>query len=210
MSHYDDEAQVAELKKWWRENRLPLIAGLVLGLGGIVGWEGWQTHQARRAEQASQMFEDLKRAAQSGDSAQAQSLTRSLKADYARTPYAVHAALLAAQRSASELDWDAAQKQLDWAVANATDEGLKQLARLRQARVLWQTGKADEALARIPADLKDSPFASLYEELRGDIKSGQGDRDGARAAYEKALTGVDGAQREFLQRKLDDLAPAVS
>lgn len=210
MSHYEDEAQVAELKKWWKENRLPLAAGLILGLGGIAGWEGWKTHNTRQAEQASQMFEDLKRATQSGDSRRAQELTKSLQTDYARTPYATHAALLAAQRAAAAQDWDAARTFLTWAQKNTADDGLQLLARLREARVLSQQGKLDEALKRIPAQLDDSPFVSLFEELRGDIKRTQGDTDAARAAYEKALAGAENAQRELLQRKLDDLAPAVS
>lgn len=210
MSHYEDEAQVAELKKWWKENRLPLVAGLILGLGGIAGWEAWKTHQTRQAEQASQMFEDLKRAAQSGDSARAKDLTKSLQAEYATTPYAAHAALLAAQGAAAAQDWDVARTYLVWTQKNTDDDGLKLLARLREARVLTQQGKLDDALRRIPSNLNNNPFASLFEELRGDVKRAQGDIDAARAAYEKALTGAENAQRELLQRKLDDLAPAVS
>ena len=32
-----DQEQVEALQKWWKENWLSLLGGLVLGLGGILG-----------------------------------------------------------------------------------------------------------------------------------------------------------------------------
>jgi predicted negative regulator of RcsB-dependent stress response len=76
--------------------------------------------------------------------------------------------------------------------------------------VLWQQGKLDDALAQL--EIKDDDaFASLYQELRGDLQVAKGDRAAARSAYEKALQlGPAAANREGLQRKLDDLAGAAS
>ena len=31
-----DQEQVEELQKWWRENRLALVGGLVLGIGALA------------------------------------------------------------------------------------------------------------------------------------------------------------------------------
>ena len=45
-----EEQQVEAIKKWWQENGKSLIAGIVIGLGGIVGWQGWQTYQIEQAE----------------------------------------------------------------------------------------------------------------------------------------------------------------
>lgn len=211
MSHYDDEAQVAELKQWWKENRAPLIAGLVLGLSGIGGWQFWQNYEARRAAEASQMFEDLKKVANQGKVGETRVLVEKMKSDYPRSPYATGAALLAARLAADRQDWKIAREELEWVDAHARDDGLKQIARLRQARVLWQLGQPDDALKLIPAK-PESGFAPLFEELRGDIKLAQGDRVAAREAYQKALPEAAAANRELLQRKLDDLAetPAAS
>ncbi len=205
MSHYDDEAQVEELKKWWKENRSPLIAGLVLGLSGIAGWQYWQGFEARRSAEASQMFETLKQAANQNKVGETRSIVEKLKSDYARTPYAASGALLAARLAADRKDWKIAGEELDWVDAHARDEGLRQIARLRQARVLWQMGKPDEALKLIPAK-PETGFEPLYDELRGDIKLAQGDRSAAREAFQKALSGSAPASRELIQRKLDDLA----
>ncbi len=207
MSHYEDEAQVEQLRRWWRENWLALAGGLVLGLAGIFGWEAWQNARTAKAEHASKVYEDLKRVPP--DRAErADELWQHLSSEFATTPYAAQGALLMAATAAAREDWSGAQAKLEWARQNSGDAGLKKLATLRLARVLWQQAKADEALKLLSLPDED-PFAALYQELRGDIEFSRGDRDAARAAYEKALA-LDAApaSRQALQRKLEDLGAA--
>jgi len=209
MSHYDDEAQVEQLRRWWRENWMALAGGLVLGLAGIFGWEAWQSARTAKAENASQIYEDLKKLP-ADKSAQATELGKKLADDYSGTPYAAQAALYLANMAVQRSDWDGARAQLDWVVAHAGDPGLKKIARLRLARVLWQQDRLDDALAQLDVP-DDDPFAALYQELRGDLQLAKGDRAAARSAYEKALQlGPAAASRDGLQRKLDDLAGAAS
>lgn len=209
MSHYEDEAQIEQLRRWWRENWMALAGGLGLGLAGIFGWETWQDLRASKAEAASQIYEDLRKLAPD-KSAQAAELVKKLVGEYASTPYAAQGALQLASVAAQAADWETARAQLDWVVKNAEDPGLRKVARLRLARVLWQQNKLDEALALLEiAD--DDAFAALYQELRGDLQLAKGDRAAARTAYEKALQlGPASASRDGLQRKLDDLAGAAS
>jgi len=204
MSHYDDEAEVEQLRRWWRENWMALAGGLLLGLAGIFGWEAWQKARTTKSEQASQIYEDLKRV--SGDRQdRADELWQRLSSEFAGTPYAAQGALLVASQAAAREDWNRAQASLEWIAKNSDDPGLKKIARLRLARVLWQQQKPDEALALLEVQ-DDDPFAALYQELRGDIQFSKGDRDAARSAYEKAMQlGPAAAGRELLQRKLDDL-----
>jgi len=201
MSHYDDEAQVEQLRRWWNENWKALAAGLVIGLGGIYGWDAWQGAKTRQSEQASQIYQDLKKAKPED----ANGLADKLQSDFASTPYAAHAALFMAEKAAEKNDWAGAQQRLEWAVKHSDDDGMVKVAKLRLARVLWQQNKPEEALKQL--DTKDGDaFAALYQELRGDIKLAQGDKVAARAAYQKALeSGPAPGIREFLQRKLDDL-----
>lgn len=207
MSHYEDEAQVEQLRQWWRENWMALAGGLVLGLGGIFGWEAWQSHKAGRAEHASQVYEDLKKLPPD-DLDKAAPMADTLTKDFDSTPYAAQAALLVASRAAAKEDWPRAEASLRWAAEHGGDAGLRKIAKLRLARVLWQQQKADEALAQLKLDDGDA-FTALYRELAGDIKLSQGDRESARAEYAKALASNPApASRAPLQRKLDDLGGA--
>lgn len=209
MSHYEDEAQVEQLRRWWRENWMALAGGLALGLAGIFGWEAWQKVQRVEAEKASHLYEDLRKLP-ADKAAQAKELGQKLVDDYAGTPYAAQGALHLASLAAQAGDWDGARAQLEWVAKNADDAGLKKIARLRLARVLWQQNRLDEALAQLEVK-DDDAFAALYQELRGDLQLAKGDRAAARSAYEKALQlGPAVATRDGLQRKIDDLAGAAS
>ncbi len=208
-THYDDEAQVEDLRRWWKENWMPLAAGLGLGLAAIFGWQFWtQSRDAHRAEGA-QMFEELKNAVTAQKYDDAVKLTDRLVKDYDNTPYAAAGALKMAQAAVEANKLDEANARLTWAAGHAADSALKPLVSLRLARVLWQQGKPEDALKQL--DGETGAFAGLYAELRGDIKLAQGDRAAARAAYAQALEKLDPKEapsRANLQQKLDDLAEA--
>ena len=190
---------------------MALAGGLAIGLAAIFGWEGWGAYQSQRAEKASRMYEDLKVAIQGARRDEAAAIGDALIKDYSGSPYASNAALYLAADAVKAGALDQALSRLQWVREHGADEGLRQVARLREARVQWQQGQADAALALLDG-VKGAEFASLVEELRGDIRLAQGDRSAARAAYEKALTTIgedDPALRSGLQRKLDDLADVV-
>lgn len=229
-THYDDEAQVEQLKKWLRENWFPLAAGVTLGLAAIFGWQSWGAHQDARAGEASHVFDDLGRAGDVNHYDDAKTMADRLVKEFSDTPYAAAGALKLAQLAVQDNKLDDAAARLQWVVDfeqhpgllarlgaqlrlrhGAYDAALLPLAKLRLAQVLWQQNKADEALKQLDGDA--GAFASEYAELRGDIKLGQGDRTAARADYQQAMqaVGADAPGRlAGLQRKLDDLADAAT
>jgi predicted negative regulator of RcsB-dependent stress response len=214
-THYDEEAQVEELRRWWKENWLPLAGGLAVGLLAIFGWEAYTRHRDARAAEASQIFDDMKKAVAASKYDDAVAMADKLTKDFDSTPYAAAASLKMAQAAVDASKLDDADTRLQWVIAHGDDEGVKSLAKLRLARVLWQQGKTDEALKAL--DGIDAAYAPLVAELRGDIKLAQGDRAAAYAAYQDALakeTPESAAAKAGLQNKLDDLAdvapPATS
>lgn len=216
-THYDDEAQVEDLRRWWKENWLPLAFGLGLGLAAIFGWEFYNRQKDQTRAEASQLFEEMKTAVGGRNYDEAVKIADRLAADFSSTPYAVAGAMKLAQTAAEDNKLEEARARLDWALAHTGDDALKPLIRLRLARVTWQQGKAPDALKLLDAGA-DTSFAVLFDELRGDIKLAEGDRAAALAAYTKALAALGGQAAgtpnapiaESLQHKIDDLADVAA
>lgn len=186
MDALNDHEQAQLLRQWWQENWLPLVLGLVIALGGVLGWQFWQGYKQSQSEEASAEYESLREALGTQQDALIEQKLARLFTDYAGTPYAALGALAAAQHYAAAQSLDKAQKPLAWAADKASDEGVRQLAKLRLARVLWAQNQPEQALKALSAS-PDKAFAPLFAELRGDILLSQGKRTEARAAYEKAL-----------------------
>jgi predicted negative regulator of RcsB-dependent stress response len=88
---------------------------------------------------------------------------------------------------------------------NSKDGELKQIARLRLARVLIDQGKPDDAI-KILAEGTPGGFAGRYHDVRGDALYAKKDIPGAVAEYQQALGTSDrGAEASLLQLKLADL-----
>ncbi len=209
-THYDDEEQAERLKQWWKENWISLAAGLAIGLGAIFGWEGWKSYQDTRAAEASRMYEDLRLALSESRAQDAEQIGAALIQAHGGSPYASGAALYLATDAVKRGELDQALTHLSWVREHGSDDGVREVAALRSARVLWQQGKPDEALALIAGD--GGEFQAMSQELRGDILLSKGDRAAAREAYQKALgagSDEDVAARGDLQRKLDDLNDVV-
>ena len=39
-----EEEQVEAIKKWWQENGMSIIAGVVIGITAIFGWRAYDNH----------------------------------------------------------------------------------------------------------------------------------------------------------------------
>jgi predicted negative regulator of RcsB-dependent stress response len=97
---------------------------------------------------------------------------------------------------------------LEWAMNNASETQVRHSARLRLARLHLDQGEPAAALAL--ADIKDTDgFASEYAEIRGDVLLAQGDRDGARRAYQTAIEKItrSSSYLQVLTMKRDNLGP---
>ena len=95
--HYDEEAQVEQLRQWLRDNWFPLASGLALGLAAIFGWQAWGQLQDNHAGAASHVFEDLGKAAAQDKYDDAKAMADRLVKDFSDTPYAAAGALKLAE-----------------------------------------------------------------------------------------------------------------
>ena len=201
-----DDEDVAKLKAWWNEYGRTVVVGVVLGLGGIVGWNGWQSHQERRAEEASEMYAQVVEDAAQGRHADARTRAALLLTEFPRSGYATLAAFVASASAAAQGDLAEARSRLSWIAENASREGYRDLARIRLARVLLDEADTDSALDTL-AEVSSGAFDSVAGELRGDIHLARGSPDEARSAWRNVLDGEEAlpSSRARVRMKLDDL-----
>lgn len=201
-----EQEELEALQKWWKENGRAVVVGLVLGLGGVFGWTTWQARVEATAEQASVVYQSMADMAAAGDHAEALLRVGQIIVDHPDSEYAALAALMGAKSAMAMGRADEATRLLDWVSATAEREEIRDVARIRSARLLLGEGKSDAGLQML-ASIKTPAFAATVEEIRGDILVDAGEKDGAARAYELALASdsITSGTRARVQMKLDDI-----
>lgn len=199
-----DEEQAESIKRWFRENGISLVTGLMLGLAVLFGFKSWTEYGQRNAEAASNVFVQFSMAA-TQDTETAVKVYDELIKSYSDSEYAVLASLQMGKLRLEKNDVTAAEAHLQWALEHAKVDGLKHTARLRLARLKLSGGDADAA-DKLIAGINDPSYTALYEELRGDIAHSRGDMTAAHAAYERALAAMPASQagRALIEAKRDN------
>lgn len=202
-----DQQQAEQVKGWLRQNGVFLAAGVVLGLGGLFGWNQWNRYQERKAEEASAYFETFLQSVRANQFDQAEAGMATLAAEYSSSPYADQARLAMARLYLDQGKADKAAEYLQQAANTATSEEIRNIARLRLARVLIFQEKYAEALKAL-TDPGSRAFAPAFHDVRGDAYYAMGKQAEARSEYEQALNSEVSSQvidRTYVQAKLDDL-----
>lgn len=212
MDEYlSEKEQIQALRDWWKDNGSWVIAGVVIGVGVLVGWNQWQSFVTRRAESASVLYMEIQQlGAESQLSvtqrSRAETVVSELKLEYAATPYDEQAALMMARILVDSGELDLAANELDYVVRESSDAQLALVARLRLAKVRLQQEQYEQALAALAVE-SPGAFAARFSEMRGDIAYERGDLELARNEYQAALEGDAGLiNRNLVQMKLNDLA----
>ena len=208
MEAYNPDDQLANLKNWWKQYGQALIVGVIIGLLLLAGGNYWRQHKIKRAETASLLYESLLADLQQGKADAMSAAATKLMQDYEATPYAGKSALLLARQRFDAKDIAGTRTHLEWAMKNATEVAVQHSARLRLGRLLLDQGDTAAVLALV--NIKDtSGFVSEYEELKADALLAQGDRDGARRAYQAAIEKTPRASLylQALTMKRDNLGP---
>lgn len=203
-----EEQQVDAIKAYWKKNGNAIIAGLVIGFSGFIGFNLYKDNQNENELAIAEQYQSVLEASTQDEKAFSEAATKFV-ADNGDSNYATLAALALAKEVSVHKDWPQVEKHLATAVANAKDEGIKAIATVRLARVQVQQDNFDGALNTLSATLPES-FNAAVEEIKGDIYVKQGKNELARNAYQAAVTAGGSATSSALQMKLDDLAVATN
>ena len=204
MSDYlSDEEQLDRLKTWWSQNGTGLLAGLALAVAGLVGWR-WYDHSTTEAQYAaSDLYESFLAAEGEGRMALAEQLDENIEG----SAYQAFALLHRAREAVETDNVEAASAYLQSVIDVGTPDSLKDLARLRLARLHQQGGDSAAALA-VLAGVRGSGYRGLAQELKGDIHVEQGEQALAHEAYRSARQEMgEGSNRPILDIKINDTAP---
>lgn len=217
MSQHDEE-QIENLKRFWQDYGTPILVGVAIAVSVFAGWRYWQTEKLNASTKASTVFQDMLSAAQRSQlnpadkaaDTDVQRLAKSLKDDYANTPYAINAALLQARQASDRGDNKEAEKHLRWVLEQKPSEGVRILATTRLARVLAAQKQYDAAMALLVKETNPG-FAPTVNELKGDVFQAQGKPEEARKAYQAAVAALEDRdeRRPLLEMKMADVGLAA-
>jgi len=207
---YDNEEQQIEaLKKWWKENGRSIIAGVIIGVGSIVGWNAWQSYKTSQAKQASDLYQQMLAASKEQKKDSVIKLSEQINTNFSATPYKALADLILARQKVENGDLEGAKTALAEVYTASPDEAIKHIARIRFLRLLLSENKHKEALKLISKFNVSSSgsFEGEYAELKGDANVGMNRLSAAKQAYQRALD--LGRKSRYLGLKNDELADAA-
>jgi len=205
-----EEEQVAALKDWWKANGSSVISGVVIAAITIGGWNFWQSYQQGKISQASAMYEQLLQAQTADKTESVDKIATNLNAEFGSTAYGAYGLLFQAKEKVKQNDLSAAKAIFEQAIAVTDDAGIQHVARTRLIRVLLAQKEYEQGL-QVIANVDQSSlggFASIYDELKGDLYVAMERVGEARTAYQSALQ--TGQSSPLLQFKLDDLTATDS
>lgn len=203
-----EEQQVEAIKSYWEQNGNTIIAGIVLGFAGFIGFNVYKDNQLENELNVSDSYQKLVDSAATDKDAFNNNAAKFIK-DNAQTSYASLTALALAKEAAAEQNWTETKTQLTAAIASAPSDGIKGIATLRLARVQIQLEEYEQALSTLANTLPES-FTASVEETKGDTYLLQGKKELARNSYQVAIAADGLATSPALQMKLDDLATTVT
>lgn len=206
--YLDDRERADRVKQWWKENGLSIVGGAVLGLAAIFGWRTWQAQEQAHAEAAAQAFRSLQEQAQTLSLEEVGERMERFRTEFGDTPYASLAALEGALLYYRADEAAKAEPLYEFAIDKGEPVEVRDVARLRLARLQLDQGKFDAALATLDGVETDN-YTALVSELRGDVLARQGRIEEARQAYETAREAQDRPTTPLLDQKIAALGSGI-
>ncbi len=202
MAECIDSAKVKVPHMWYIGKKASILIGVGLCLAATCIWYCWNLYQAFKEEQATQAYSDFVIAIETNENEQAQRLSKVLLADFPMSLCSTLAAMRMAKFASDSGDSTTAIQQLEWVIENTGINEIKDIARLRLARVLVAAGSYGDAEQKL-AGISTVSLTSDREEIRGDIALVNNDPTKAKTAFVAARAA--GNNSSILQLKIDNL-----
>lgn len=181
-----EKEQIEQMRSWWSEYGGYVIFGVAAGAMLLFGVNYYQNSKLESQLEASALYESLTNSVAGGNLEQAEVAADELGTAFADTSYAAQAKLAMARLYMDKnRDQDAADALRALLDAPASPE-IKQLARLRLARILLYQDKPQEVVDLLEGQ-ESAGFEPAFGEVLGDAYHGLGRIAEAEAAYQTVL-----------------------
>jgi predicted negative regulator of RcsB-dependent stress response len=208
MSVYmTEDEQLEVIKKWWKRYGNIITVFLSLILLCIVGYRYMHWHEDKLTQQASIAYENMMVALSNQNVKSVRSYANELIKDYSDSVYADAAHMVLAKIYVSKDKLNQAREELMIVANKSHMPALKQIAKIRIARILAADKSYTNALNELSA-INDDTYLPIINELKGDIYGATGQYQEAIAAYHLAIDEVktNGMGNLFLEMKTNALA----
>lgn len=201
-----EQEQIEILKGWIKEYGTVIVLGIAIAFIAIAGWHYWQQRQNKILSHASSVYDEMLAMRTRNDPSATSVQANKLLIHYPQTIYGQMAALMLAREDIFKKDYEKAKKHLNWVLDHSKIAALRQIARLRLARILIAEHKPEESINMLKTT-DDKTFNGLISEVKGDAYLAMKNLAMARKSYQQALSELPNAEivRPLLQMKYDDL-----
>jgi predicted negative regulator of RcsB-dependent stress response len=204
--YLDEKEQIEEIKSWLKENWLALVAGVIVGFGGLFSWNWYQDSVYESNTQALAIFDQAQQELTLGNFDSALALLQNLRSDYNSSPYTDFLGLLYSTYLLSNGNTADAAVEIEYVLNNTTDEYLRLIATWRLARVNVEMTNYDRALELVQN--KNHTLSANFTELEGDVYFFRGEFDLASNTYMSILSdpNINSIDLNTLMLKINNLA----
>lgn len=178
-----EQAQI--VKTWWKEYGIYILSTVIFFIVVNIGWKFWKRYNQYHQANASVLYMQMITAGDSQQTEEKKLFAEKLVNDYSKSIYGSFAGLTLAKDAVEAGDLQEAEKNLQLVIKKSPDKDVKQIARIRAARVLIAMDKPKEALDLLNT-VNDKNYEGEVSEVFGDGLLALGRTDEAQKAYQKA------------------------
>ncbi len=213
MNIYSTETeQIENIKKWFKKYGHWLFSIVAIILIAVGGYRLWERHIEKIESQASERYQQLMVGVAEGDTSLIEAQSTDLIQHYPQTVYADAALLTQAKLLVSQNQYKKALSKLKIVITQGKTPALRQIARLRSAKILSLTtpntaNNYKKALSLLET-VDDTAYLPAIDEMKGDIYLSLKNEPKARVFYRKAIKAFSKTHlnNPILEMKLNEIS----
>ncbi|MDG2107919.1 MAG: tetratricopeptide repeat protein [Woeseiaceae bacterium] len=214
MDDLSEKEQLDQMRYWWSEYGSFVIGGIVIGASLLLGINYYQNKTLQSQLNASAAYEILINHVSAGRLDDAKLTEIEISMSYRDTIYVAQAGLAMARLYMDKNRDEAAADALLGVIDGSSDNELKNIARLRLARIYLYQDKPEEAI-NLLINQEGDAFSAIFGEVLGDAYTMLGRTAEAADSYQRVLMNplseatVDQQLVKWKALDLPELEPAI-